>query len=270
METKSLFTIDEYRKIVRNWVESKPGKGRGQYVQIAEFLGLPTSVLSQILNGQRELSTDHAFLLGDYMGLLPLEKEYFLTLVQLEKASHYKYKEHIKDKLKNIRQESMNLAKRVNHEKVLSTEDQQEFYSSWIYAAIGLKSSIGSGVSLEDLQRDFALSKAKLIKILDFLTRTGMIELKDRKYKMGIQSAFIGREAPMVVKHHTNWRIKSLEKASDLESHELMFTAPLTCSEKDFTYIREKLAKNIQEISSIVKDSEAEKLVYFGVDFYQV
>ena len=90
------------------------------------------------------------------------------------------------------------------------------------------------------------------------------------KYKMGSQSTFIGRKSPMVGRHHSNWRIKAIEKSTEISEKELMFTGPLTCSHKDAEIIREKMAKTIQEISEIVKDSPAEDLFYMGLDFIRV
>ncbi len=47
--------------------------------KMAEFLGIPSSVLSQILSGQRELGMEHAYVLAEYMGLMSLERDYFIT-----------------------------------------------------------------------------------------------------------------------------------------------------------------------------------------------
>jgi uncharacterized protein (TIGR02147 family) len=263
-----IFNSSDYRKIVKNWIEKRPSKGRGENLKMSQFLSIPASVFSQTLAGSRDLSPDHAFRLADYMGLLPLEKEYFITLVQIEKAAHHEYKKFLKTKLAQLKDQSTNLSKRVSHEKSLSPEDQQEFYSSWIYSGIRLRCSIGKGASQDDILNDFKISKNELTKILDFLLRTGLVIQEKSLYKMGPQRTFVGRESPMVTRHHLNWRIKSLEKAPRLSESELMFTGPLTCSDADYELIREKLANVIKEISEIVKDSPAEKLAYFGVDFF--
>lgn len=266
----NLFDNDNYRNIIRNWVKSQPSKGRGQLLEMAELIGTPASVFSQILGGQRDLLPDHAFLLADHMGLLSLEKEYFITLVQIEKASHHQYKKFLKEKKEQLKSESLNLSKRVPHEKILDEKEQQEFYSTWLYSAIRLSCGIGNGFSAEEIKRKFHLSQQRTIHMLDFLVRTGLIIQKEGAYHMGPQRTFLARNSPMIGRHHSNWRIKAIERANDLAENELMFTGPLTCSQRDAAQIREKLAKLIQEISDIVKDSPSEELIYFGLDFLQI
>jgi len=237
---------------------------------MSNLLGIPSSVFSLILSSQRELSADHSYLLAEFMGLLPLEKDYFITLVQIEKAYHHKYKTFLKEKKENILKESLNLSKRVAFEKTLTEKDQQEFYSSWLYSAIRLKCSIGEGLSTEAIKTQFQLSNERAVHIIEFLLRTGLIIQEKMKYKMGSQSTFVGQKSPMAGRHHSNWRLKSIEKSTEITEKELMFTGPLTCSHKDAEVIREKMAQVLQEISEIVKDSPAEDLFYVGFDFIRV
>jgi uncharacterized protein (TIGR02147 family) len=265
-----LFETDDYRKIIRKWVASRPGRGRGELLKMSELLGIPSSVFSQTLNGQRDLSPDHALLLADYMGLIHLEKEYFITLVQIQKASHHKYKKYLQEKKDTLKKEFGNLSKRVQHEKTLSEVDQQFFYSSWVYSAIRLKCGIGDGLTAEEIKNQFQLSTIRLNKILEFLVRTGLLIHTHQKYKTGTQSTYISRESVMVSKHHMNWRVRSAEKSSEITNEDLMFTCPLTCSQKDKALIKEKLTATIQEISQIVKDSPSEELVYLGIDWFLV
>jgi uncharacterized protein (TIGR02147 family) len=262
----SLFETEDYRKIIRNWVQAKPQKGRGELLKMAEFLGIPASVYSQTLSGQRELSADHAYLLAEYMGLLTLEKEYFVTLVQIEKATHHKFKNFLKEKKQQLKKESLNLSKRMSHEKTLNEKEQLEFYSSWLYSAIRLKCDIGAGLTAEEIKKQFNLSQDRLLKILEFLVSAGLIVQEKQHYKMGPQRTFVSRTSPMVARHHSNWRIKAIERSSNLDDKELMFTSPLTCSRKDAEHIREKMANFIQEVAEIVKDSPSEELVYLGMD----
>lgn len=265
-----LFEISDYRKIVRFWIKSRPQKGRGEIQKISDNLGIPASVFSLTLSGSRDLSPDHALLLAEYMGLMNLEKDYFLTLVQIEKASHHKYKDHLKKKLLSLKEESLNLIKRITHEKKLDDQDQQEFYSSWIYSGIRLYCSIGDGATLDELNKKFMLTQESLLKILDFLVRTGLVVQKNSKYQMGPQRTFLERSSHLVGRHHTNWRLKAIERSSNLRNQELMFTGPLTCSKKDQQIIREKLAQTIKEIADLVKDSSAEEFWYFGIDFIKM
>lgn len=265
-----IFNYSDYRKIIKLWIEARPGKGRGEYTKMAEMIAVPQSVFSLMMSGQRDLAPDHACILSEYMQLLPLEQEYFISLVQLEKAYHHKFKTYLQDKIARIKRESLSLVKRVNTEQVFSPEDQQIFYSSWLYSAIRLRTSFEDGASLQNLMEEFQITSERLISILDFLLRTGLIIQEKNHYKIGALRTHLGKDSPMISRHHINWRAKSIERTSEIKDEELMFTGPLTCSHKDFAIIREKVAALIKETSEIVKDSPAETLAYLGMDLYKL
>ncbi len=114
----------------------------------------------------------------------------------------------------------------MSHEKTLNEKDQLQFYQSWLFSAIRLRCSIGKGATATELREDFRLPQDRLMKILEFLLRTGLIAQEDSRYVMGPSRTFVGRESPMVARHHTNWRLKSLERTGDLTTEEMMFTGP--------------------------------------------
>ncbi len=266
----NIFEHDNYRKIVQKWVYEQPKHGRGLYLKIAEYLGLDSSILSKILNGERELGIENAYLLADYMGLIPIEKEYFINLALLEKSSNHKFKKYVREKVDGIKKESQNISRRIQNEKKMDELEQSKFYSTWLYSAIWLKCSIGKGLSFNELLNEFSIQPETLTNIIEFLLQSGLLKSIDGKFQMGPTTVFVGKDSPMLIRHHMNWRMKSLERASALDKTDLMFTAPLTCSHKDFEKIKTKITQLIQEVSATAQASESETLVYFGVDCFTV
>lgn len=265
------FDETDYRSALRKWVAERPNRGRGELKTMAEKLGVPSPVFSQILSGSRELSEDHAYLLCDYMGFTDLQRDYFITLVQISRASHHQYREHLKKKLVQIRNKTQDLSTRLEYESVLSEADQAEFYSSWVYSAVRLYCGTKpAGVRLDDICQEFHLERDRAIRILQFLLRVHLIEIRNSLYVMGPARTHVGKDSPFVSRHHTNWRIRATERSQNLKNHELMFTAPLTLSEQDFSKLREKMLALIQEVSEVVKDSPSEKLACFNLDFFEI
>jgi uncharacterized protein (TIGR02147 family) len=261
------FNETDYRSVIRHWVAGRPHKGRGEMKIIAELLKIPTSVLSQILSGQREMNEDQAFLISDHFGFVELEREYFICLVQIARAGHYEYKNHLKQKLVQLREKSQNLSTRLEHENVLSEKDQAEFYSSWIYSAVRLFCGIGAGKRLDDVCQEFHIERERAIRILNFLLSAGLVKLENNLYKMGPSRTRMEKTSSYVSRHHTNWRIKAIERSQNLKENELMFTGPMTISQKDFQILRDKMIGLIQEVSDQVKDSNSEILACFNLDF---
>ncbi len=265
------FGENDYRSALRKWVAERPNRGRGELKAMAEKIGVPSPVFSQILSGARELSEDHAYLLCDYMEFTGHQRDYFITLVQISRASHYGYKEHLKKKLEQIREKTQNLSTRLEYEATLTEADQAEFYSSWVYSAVRLFSGMSPhGVSLEEICREFHLERDRAIHIIQFLLRARLIGIKNSLYVMGPSRTHVAKDSPFVSRHHTNWRIRATERSQNLKSHELMFTSPLTLSEQDFSQLKEKMLALIQEVSETVKESPSEKLACFNLDFFEV
>lgn len=86
---------------------------------------------------------------------------------------------------------------------------------------------------------------------------------------MGETHLHIPNESPLVVKHHTNWRMKAVQKMDTRESAELFFTSPMSISVKDFDVIRERLNIALKGIVDIAKESPAEEVVCLNIDFFK-
>ncbi len=264
------FTETDYRSVIRKWVAERPQKGRGEMKVIAELLRIPTSVWSQTLSGQREMNEDQAFLACDYFGFTELEREYFICLVQIERANNHEYKSHLKKKLISLKEKSQTLSTRLEHEKVLNEKDQAEFYSTWLYSAARLFCGIGAGKKLEDVCAEFNLDRERGVRIINFLVSVGLIVQENNLYKMGPARTHVGKSSPFVTKHHTNWRIRAIERSQNLKDNELMFTGPMSLSQKDFEILREQMIGLIRDVSARVKDSESEVLGCFNLDFFRM
>lgn len=264
----SIFDYVNYRIFLKEWIKNQPRKGRGLLKTWSELLRVEPSVLSQILGGSRDLNADQVFELQTYMALGELEADYFFVLVQIEKSLTVKLKNHLRTKLKKLKIESLVLSKRIVHEKVLSEEQKSIFYSSWIYSAIRNATAMGDGQNVDSLCDLLDLPRDKALTVIRFLLESGLIKEELGLYHVGPQRTHLSKESPHIVKHHSNWRLKAIERAEYLTDEELMFTAPLTISKKDFIKFREQVVKLISSLSDTVKDSDAEQLAVFQVDWF--
>lgn len=98
--------------------------------------------------------------------------------------------------------------------------------------------------------------------------QTGVCELKDGRFVMGKTHVHVANESPLVLKHHSNWRMKAMQKMDFRDDAELFFTAPMSISRKDFLVLREKLNVILKEVVEIAKASPAEDLFCLNIDFF--
>jgi hypothetical protein len=87
---------------------------------------------------------------------------------------------------------------------------------------------------------------------------------------MGTQRTFLSKTSPFITNHHTNWRLRAIETSKNLSDQELMFSFPMSISEKDFARIREMFAEIISKSSLIIKDSPSERVACMNIDLFWV
>lgn len=267
----NIFEFDNYREFLRSYIHHLPQHGRGELSKIADVLRISRTMLSQIMSGVRELSLDQAHELSLYLQLTELESDYFDLLVQVERTTTQKYKSHLKKKVSKFKENALNLSKRVPHEKELTDVEKSLFYSTWLYSAIHLATTLkDEGLTAEEISSRFGLDRVKTIGILDFLVRAQLCVEEKGKYKIGVRSTFVPFSSPHVLKHHSNWRIKALQKSDQLSKEEMMFTSQISLAKKDFSLVREKLAQFIKDVEKIVSSSDPDDLANLNIDWFWI
>lgn len=265
----SHFLHNDYRSFIRDVLHKRPRKGRGELQKMAQYLRIHTTLMSQIMSGLRELTEEQAFDLCGYFELTETESEYLQLLVKIERAGTQNYKTFLKKKLKEMREEVQKVSKRFVRTDELSDQQKATFYSSWIYSAIRLYCSTKQeGRSLEEVMDYFQISRTRAAEHLDFLVSCQLCDNKNDLFQMGQQRTFIDRGSIYFLKHHLNWRMKSIERSEVATLDEKLYTVTMSVSQNDFLRIKDEVSKLLSEIVKITKDTEAEKLVCFNCDLF--
>lgn len=267
----SLFDFKDYRAFLEAFVKSQPRKGHGYKLKMAEALRVHPTLITQVLKGHKSFNMDQAYALAQFMELNDLEKDYFLTLIDLDRAASETLKNFILSKLLKLRKENEKVKNRVSRYATMSESDQAQFYSHWYYSAIRLSSGINKKVTAESLAIDYALPKDLVDNVLEFLISRGLvIEKEDLTLDRGPQNTFLASDSPLISRHHMNWRIKAIERHPRLESDELAFSAPLTLAKSDLGEVKKMCLDLIQEVSKKVSKSSSENLACLNIDWFQV
>lgn len=267
----SIYNFSSYRAYLSDHIAHLPQKGRGEIKRISEAIRIHPTLMSMILTGSRDLTPEQAYDLSSYLQHTDMEADYFLALVQVERAGNQRLKSHLKKNIEKIKTEATKLSNRVEHERKLTDEERAVYYSSWIYSAIRLFCSTDEkGKTLSEIATRFDLPRQKVSEILNFLSRTGLVFDEKDHFQMGVSRIFLEHGSPHLPRHHMNWRVKAMQKVERITEKELMFTFPLSISKNDFEKVREELAEVFKKVSGIVKDSPAEEIGCLNVDLFWV
>ena len=266
-----VFEYDDYKSLVTDWVASMPKKGRGQLTKMAAHIGVHNVVLSQIYRGDKELNLDQAWSTCEFLGFSELETDFFLALVQRSRAGNFRLKNHFTDKIKELRGKSLDLKKRLKQDKELTEETRAIFYSNWYYSGVRLASDNPELANVEAIAGRLGLPISLVKKVVEFLLANQLCVKQDNQVSMGPARIHVGVDSPLVSRHHTNWRMKGLQKMEKVDhSKELFFTGPYSLSKSLLPKIRKQLVQVVDECTDQVVKSDSETLACLNIDWFEV
>lgn len=268
--TKDVFEFRNYKAYLKHWITHKPGKGRGVQTQMATHLGCQSGYVSQVLNTRANFSLEQSEALNQYLGHTYEEGHFFLLLVELERSGTPALHKRFQNEIDKILNQRLILKDRVDIKKSLDPVDQATYYSSWYFAAIHVAVSVPGLSTRETLMHHFGLSTQTVGEALQFLTSVGLLEKTGDQYTQGVTRLFLGKDSPMIKKHHTNWRIRAIHALDQGIDKNLHFSTIVSLSANDLLLIKEKLVKSIEECRSIIRDSKEEKICCLSLDLFDL
>ncbi len=263
-----IFEFIDYKAYTRHFISTQPKNGRGLIKAIGEHLGVDPSQISQILSGTKEFTEEQAILTAKFIGLNELETDYFLHLVKIDRAGHHVLADYYRKKRDQLKSESMNLSQHVQQDRILTDFEKATFYSSYLFSAVRLSTSIAGEQTVSDVSERFNIPLDRAASILNFLCATNLCQEENGRFTLGTQHTHIDRASPLVGRHHTNWLLKAIEKTNSLSEEELQFTGPVSLSREDFRSIRETLVNVISSSLKKVKNSEPEEVAVLLIDWF--
>lgn len=266
----NIFNYSDYRAYLRSYIQKLPKQGRGVINRLAAYLEVHPSLLSQVLSDSKNLSLEQAYLTREYLGLSEQEGEYFMCLVQFERAGTIKLKNYFKEKMALLKEDSAEIGSHLVQDRQLTEEEKSIFYSHWLYTAIWLYTGVQKEKTLDEIVQRFQIPRERASEILRFLVKTNLCIFKNSAYQSSSHSIHIARNSAHAHKHHTNWRLRAIESRDNVSEEEIMYTAPFSISRKDFNYIRERIFEVLKDVTNTAVRSEAEDLACFNIDFFWI
>lgn len=263
-----IFKDNNYKNFLHFRLKNLPKNGRGLKTKLAQHLSINSTLVSQILSGDKDFTLEQAQKVAQFLGLQKIETDYFILLVQINRAGTKDLKDYYIEKREQLKKEGTKLSRRIDINKGLTDLERSVFYSSKIYSSVHLYTSIEQKCSLEKIMERFKLTRIRTVEIITFLISAGLIYETNGHYIMAAKSTHLDKGSPFLLNHHMNWRAMALEKADHLSDEEMMYTGNFSLSKKDFLKIREELFAHLQKVLKTVHDSPAEELANLNIDFF--
>lgn len=265
----NIFEFINYKKYVNERIGHMPKKGHGQYRKMSNFLEVNSVNVSQIFKGDRDLTIEQACELCEFFGLSELEGQYFVAMVEHERAGTHKLKKMIVKRLDEISEKSQDLKSRLKQEKQLSEEAKSTFYSNWYYSGIRMLTGLKGYGDVDRISEYFGLPVTTVRRVVDFLLQYGLCVERDGKIVMGSSSTHLEASSPLVSRHHMNWRLRGFENMEGIDSSELFFTMPCSLDSKSLKLIRKELVEAVERITKLIDEAPSEELACLNIDLFR-
>ncbi len=265
----SAFDFIDYRKYL---IEALPKKGdsRGLRTKLADFLGVQKGFISSILHGGAELSLEQAFRVSRFLSQTEEEQTYFLLLVQKARAGSKDLEEHFTKKIFEIQIKRKEISERIQIKTALSESDQLLYYSSWHYTAIHMCLRTKKTQTAPEIAKYLGLPFVRISEMLEFFLRTGIAIKKGDHYEAGATRIHITADSPSISKHHSNWRIQSIQSLDRKNSEDLHYSLVMSISNEAAQKIRELLLQSIQASEPVIQAAQDEDVYGLTIDLFKV
>lgn len=263
-----IIDYSNYKLFTLKFIENKPKKGRGLLRSLSEYMGVNSSLLSQIFKGNRDLTPEQALQVAKFIELDNFETQFFLNMVHLGRAGTQDLKSFYQAELEKMRIEQFNIQSRVVEHRELNQEEKALFYSDWKYSGIRLLTSIPNYNNVERVSEYFGIQRDQAKKIIDFLVSSGLCVDEKGGLSIGVASTHISKDSEFVNNHRRNWRLKALQ-VIDEKKEGLHYSSPVSLSHVDYKNISERMVDWISEFSKTISTSKEEKVACLNIDWFE-
>lgn len=266
----NIFEYLSYRKYLRDRLEAL-GPRSGLKRKAADFLNVHTTFISQVVLEKADFSLDQCELMNQFLKHNEEESEFFIDLQIYERAGEKNLKKRFERKIKEKQVARSQIKRSLTSATIseLSANDQDKFYSSYIYGLIHVLVSIPNFRTEEKLIEATGMPHKIISEAIDFLLKIGVIKKQGHQLVHGPQHVHLNKGSKNIWRHHANWRMATLQKYDFGEPTDLHYSLAFSCSEQDAHTIRELILTQLETINKKITSSKEESAYIYCFDFYK-
>ena len=265
-----IFDFRDYKRFLNAFISSLPKNGRGQSAALANHLNVQQSVISSVLNHDRQLTPEQGLAAATFFGFDEITSEYFVLLIQLQRSDTKELKSFWQKRLDEIREKQTKLSA-IKHDeaKEISDSDKGIYYSNWYYSAARIALFIPKYRNIDALADFLNLSREKTAKIIDFFVKTQIV-----KYENGVLTpqsigTAVNDKSEFLNNHRRNWRDKAREHFSTPRPSDYFLSVPMSMSKEDAEWFRGELRKLMDTLIEKLQTSPNEVIRCLNLDWFE-
>ncbi|MGK5083469.1 TIGR02147 family protein [Bdellovibrionota bacterium FG-1] len=269
IKNTDIFEYIDYKKYLKKALPTS-GEQRGLRSKLGAALRCQSSFISRVISGPADFSPEHAVIINHFIQHTEMEGDFFVLLVQYARAGSKELEAHYLKQIRQIQEKREQIRERIQVKQELSKENQMTYYSAWYFSAIHILITVPQFQTPAEIARHLSLPLNLVSESLDFLVSTGMAIQDGARFKAGTTRLHLGKDSPMISKHHANWRMRSIQALDRRSQEDLFFSGPISISEEDAIKIRSNILKMLEQLEPTIRASTEEAVFCLGMDFFRV
>jgi len=263
----TVFGYISYKKFLRAYLQENRNI-RGLSKKIAESAKCQPSYFSQALNTKIQLTIDQAYGITRFLNFSDTEKNYFLMMVEYERAVTKELAEYFLDKIKEVQKANQDIGTRLNKAQAKNIDFLATYYSNWIYIYIHILTSIPVYQKIEAIASKLNFSKELTLNFLLQLEKANLVIKEGDRWQHSGQQWHLEKDSVFIGLHHLNWRNQAVANSQLKSIDALHFSGLYTISKGDMSLLKEKILNYIKEINDTCLKSGSEEVVIFCCDLF--
>lgn len=266
----NIFSYTDYKAYLKATEEERASLQRGFRSRLAETLECQNAYVSQILNTHANFSLEQALKVAAFLQLKEQETRYFLLLVEHSRAATPALQAYFKKDIDALRAKFLNLKERVPDATDLSLENQNIYYSSWVYATTHMMLTIPEYRTIQKISSALRVEEEIISEVMLFLVSSGLAKEVKGQFLPGVTQIHLGKDSPHIRQLHLNWRIRAVQSLTSDKEHDVHYSTVSTLSYEDAEKLKAKLVQTIEDYVKVIGPSKEQTVYNFNLDFYSL
>ncbi len=260
-----VFEFIEYKR----YLSTRVHEVRGNLTSFAEAARCQPSYLSRVCSSKIQLTQDHAFRLCKHWGFTIEERDYFMDLVDMDRAADIGLREAIHHRLLAAQALHSNLQTRTSRPAANLNQTNIIYHSQWIYAAIHYLTSTQLFKTVSQISKRLWLSEPIVSEVLNQLEEWELVRRSGTSFEFNGGASHIAKASPVLPIFHGNWRTKATQDSQNPRTDGLHFTNLQTVSKADFERLKQIAANFVESTIEVAGPSAPEDLVVIVCDVFR-
>jgi uncharacterized protein (TIGR02147 family) len=265
----TIFDFKDYRSYLKKRFPVS-GESRGSRTRLAERLKVQSAFVSRVMAGQADFSLEQACVINAFLSHTPDEGDYFMLLLQFEKAGSPDLRRYFANKIDAIQLQKREIRSRMTVTDHIPLESQIRYYSHWVYPYLHLLVRLPGYQTRDRLIEGTPLPRDITEGAVEWMIENGIFAYEKSRLFSKIQVMHLDRQSPLVLGYHQQWRRQAMNRMDLLREENLFFTSPVSLAHADFEKVRALVLELAAKVNEVVMPSADETIACLNIDLFKI